>query len=1702
MENWTDAQALSYIASYADLRAAFGADPEAGRNHFKAAGAAEGRTILFDPLSYIASYPDLVRAFGTDAAAGARHYLQAGLQEGRTANFDALSYIASYPDLIRAFGTDSAAGARHYIQAGMQEGRAVGFDALSYIASYPDLIKAFGTDAAAGARHYIQAGRQEGRAVGFDALSYIASYPDLIKAFGTDAAAGARHYIQAGRQEGRAVGFDALSYIASYPDLIEAFGTDAAAGARHYIQAGRQEGRAVGFDALSYIASYPDLIKAFGTDAVAGARHYIQAGMQEGRAITFDSVAYLLSHPDLTAAGLNSGAALRHWVESGYAQGRSKTGAFGNEQTNHVLSKGAQVSGVIDSLDDKDWYQLDLVAEAPGNYVTVQVSGIIGFLSLRNAKGQEVASGQEINYTAAQSGTYYVVVSSAPFGPTKYTLRATQFSQPIGTSVNDTLVGANGADILVGLEGDDFLDGRGGADILRGMGGDDTLDGRDGNDLLEGGAGNDALVGGEGDDILYGNNAGNIGLDNGNDRLVDYIGGNDQLYGQDGDDYIHVERYNDDANTLVLDGGAGNDNIIFDAVRSSMNNVVTIFGGPGNDLITTDGSAKFLIDAGDGDDDVKFNTSDYQQTITLGAGADRLIMSYFFFTFGDSLFSGIDNPTVITDFAIGSDTLTIDSSLMSLELLNWDPLSNPFGTGHLKLVQNGADTDLMVDRDGSASSEYRFAKLLTFANTTAASFTEDDLGYAPDGKGQTIIGTSGNDSLFGTVDADILQGLGGADNLDGRAGDDVLEGGAGYDILDGRVGNDILYGNNAENIGADLDGDRLTDYEGGNDHLYGQDGDDYLYITRLDDVPSNTVLLDGGSGNDSITFYTPGTRIDTVSIFGGSGNDSITADGLAKFTIDAGEGDDEIFFSISDNEHKITLGAGTDRLTYSSANTDVRTTFTYTTIITDFSIGTDKLIIDSYLAKALIGWDKISNPFGTGHLKLVQNGADTDLMIDLDGSISDGYSVTKFLTFNNSVASSFSIYDFGYAPDGAVSDGQIVIGTNDADTLTGTNVADVIRGLDGDDVIHGRNGDDILEGGLGLDRLEGGPGNDILYGNGAQNIGLDSADNLMDAEGGDDQLYGQDGDDYLTVVRNGNEILASNVLLDGGAGKDTLSFYSSRYNEYLAAFDVVDKVTLIGGSGNDTISVAGALQADIDAGEGNDAVIIDVNSKNQTITLGIGADVLSLRMDYSNTVIANEIRVTDFATGTDTLSIDYFLERALQGWNKVTNPFATGHLKIVQNGADTDLMIDRDGAAANDYNFAKLVTFENRAVATFTTSELGYAPDGSADIGKTIIGSVEDDFLIGTNSDDVVRGLDENDTLHGRGGDDILEGGPGYDQLDGGAGNDVLYGNNPGNTASDFNGDVLRDDSGGNDQFYGQDGGDRIEIFRLNNILASIILADGGDGDDYISYESRHDSNDTVTLNGGAGNDVINVGRALKSTIDAGDGNDFVNIQASPGTESITLGAGADTLWIQGFFASEIGGIFTVTDFEIGTDKLEFSIFLSNTQRAWDRATNPFAAGYLKLIQNGANTDLMIDRDGSVGNSYGFDKLLTFENTVAANFTAADLGYAPVAASASSFTRSMFSMEGGPAKAANLDVMISPASPFGDFGQDIMMLKIDTTEVSSRDAMAIALEKSPNFDWQGGADAVGLTEIAMVHVEDMNRAQWFAHSKFSLEAVI
>ena len=210
--------------------------------------------------------------------------------------------------------------------------------------------------------------------------------------------------------------------------------------------------------------------------------------------------------------------------------------------------------------------------------------------------------------------------------------------------------------------------------------------------------------------------------------------------------------------------------------------------------------------------------------------------------------------------------------------------------------------------------------------------------------------------------------------------------------------------------------------------------------------------------------------------------------------------------------------------------------------------------------------------------------------------------------------------------------------------------------------------------------------------------------------------------------------------------------------------------------------------------------------------------------------------------------------------------------------------------------------------------------------------------------------------ISGSYGNDSINGGDGNDTINGEAGNDTIYGG-AGNDSLEAGG------SAGNDSVFGDDGND------------TITSSSGND-----------------TLQGGAGNDVFNVsgmylgmGPQEAVVVDGGDGDDTIRLNGGPTGFTLTAngGAGSDTYVLP----NSSGPVFTVTDFTAGAggDRIDVGSLLSASTGY--TGGNPFAVGYLQLVQSGNDTLLQYDRDGS-GIMSSWATVLTLQNVTATNLTA------------------------------------------------------------------------------------------------------------------
>lgn len=156
-----------------------------------------------------------------------------------------------------------------------------------------------------------------------------------------------------------------------------------------------------------------------------------------------------------------------------------------------------------------------------------------------------------------------------------------------GGAGDDTLAVGEGAAALFGGDGNDMLTG---SDVINADGtasayldggaGDDIIHGGDGHEVIEGGehgadsgvAGNDTLFGGGGDDLIRGGYGADILSGGSGDDVIDHMGrAEERVTAEHRDFNWHIDNDAD-----ILDGGDGNDTLIFDRAD-------TATGGAGND---------------------------------------------------------------------------------------------------------------------------------------------------------------------------------------------------------------------------------------------------------------------------------------------------------------------------------------------------------------------------------------------------------------------------------------------------------------------------------------------------------------------------------------------------------------------------------------------------------------------------------------------------------------------------------------------------------------------------------------------------------------------------------------------------------------------------------------------------------------------------------------------------------------------------------------------------------------------------------------------------------------------------------------------------------------------------------------------------------------------------------------------------------------
>ena len=484
---------------------------------------------------------------------------------------------------------------------------------------------------------------------------------------------------------------------------------------------------------------------------------------------------------------------------------------------------------------------------------------------------------------------------------------------------------------------------------------------------------------------------------------------------------------------------------VFIPITDSLtSNLIAIYGGNGNDIISVDLGASVgvaRIDGGAGND-----------TLTISGGIQFL-------------------PAVVP----------VVKNLVVRQPMADDHISTAFESNRLSFfdvstVSGGAGQDRIIARD----------------------YSRDALLLGDDGN-DLVVGGSGNDTLTGDQGIDTLLGGNGNDELTGGDGGDLLKGEAGRDALYGDRGNDTLLG------GADDDFSRWNEGDG-SDSVDGGSGLDTMEVNcgpandafavtssrtshvnlqrtnrasfGMDLVQTESLIVYGNAGDDRITVAAVAARLVDVNFDGGDGTDSVQINGTPLNDVfDVGDFNRLNFFTITGNflvnRSVVNVSGSTEKVLarLGQGNDEFDATFvgTRTTQIKVFGETGNDALWGGDGDDTLVGGDGDDALFGSEGNDLLDGGNGDDVLLGQNGNDRlFGRSGTDVLSGGggNDTLSGGTGDDYLFGDDGGEGD-DLLIGDEGNDSLYGGKGRDTLLGLQGDDLLAGDEGDDTLVGGSG-----------------------------------------------------------------------------------------------------------------------------------------------------------------------------------------------------------------------------------------------------------------------------------------------------------------------------------------------------------------------------------------------------------------------------------------------------------------------------------------------------------------------------------------------------------------------------------------------------------------------------------------------------------
>ena len=636
--------------------------------------------------------------------------------------------------------------------------------------------------------------------------------------------------------------------------------------------------------------------------------------------------------------------------------------------------------------------------------------------------------------------------------------------------------------------------------------------------------------------------------------------------------------------------------------------------------------------------------------------------------------------------------------------------------------------------------------------------------------------------------------------------------------------------------------------------------------------------LVGGGGNDTLD---GGEGID--SLIGGAGNDSYFVDNAGDVVSETDSnsltGGVDIVFSRASH----TLGANVENLTYTGTGSAT--------------------LMGNALSNTIIGNAQGNRLDGAGGIDSLVGGTGNDTyVVDQLGDI--------------------IVENAGGGTDLVVSSINYTLGGNlEQLSLTGTAISATGNALA--NTIIGNASDNSIDGGLGADSLIGGAGNDTYFFDNAGDVVSETDSNSL--TGGVDIVFSTASHalnanvENLTYTGTGSASLTGNNLaniidgsaagtntLIGGAGNDTLVVNATRIGtvvENSGADTGTDTIRLVGTNATLNNEAFNNIEVyDLSQLTGQAAVTLGGNSSGLQSLIGTGgADTIRPTVSVGSATLDAGAGADQFifdnkgqmasaslvgGAGTDTLAFATASGANTLGDSSFAQVSGVEFLSLSGTGISAIL-----GTSAQAAGIRTAVTGTGNDTLNASTYTVGITLDssrntGAGSVGSTLVGGAAGDRLV----------LSNHNVFN-------------ISSLVGGDGNDTL--------AFAENGLSITDDKfvpariSSVEVLQTKDGTNYIQLGTqaAASGMATII---GGSGQDTVEATGFNGS--SLTIDSGAGADLISGSDTASNRIFSGDGNDSIILKdaAAVGRSTVDGAAGTDTISLSSATTvadSQLGGL-------------------------------------------------------------------------------------------------------------------------------------------------------------------------------------------------